>query len=156
VRNLSALPLQIPLSDNRKFLLGRKAPHPNEPPLPPQSSIKVATFFPSCQARKHGGELKKARGQKKNVKGKFLSRPLPCFFKGLKTDRSDLRHDFGSRIVIRGNWIEAARELLSHADRRMAARDTHLSPGYLRNAIEAIDKNPPYETKRVRSHISTI
>ncbi|MBI5197864.1 MAG: site-specific integrase [Nitrospirae bacterium] len=60
----------------------------------------------------------------------------------------DLRHDFGSRIVMTGYGIEAARVLLRHADLRMAARYTHLSPGYLRNAIEAIDKDPLYEKSK--------
>jgi len=60
----------------------------------------------------------------------------------------DLRHDFASRIVMKGYGIEAARVLLRHADLRMAARYTHLSPGYLRNAIEAIDKDLLYDKSK--------
>ena len=44
---------------------------------------------------------------------------------------------------MKGYGIEAARVLLRHADLRMAARYTHLSPGYLRGAVEAINNVAP-------------
>lgn len=54
----------------------------------------------------------------------------------------DLRHDFGSRIVMAGKGIEAARALLRHKDLRMTLRYSHLSPQYLRDAVEAIVDHP--------------
>ena len=58
----------------------------------------------------------------------------------------DLRHDFGSRIVMAGKGIEAAMALLRHRDLRMTMRYSHLSPQYLRDTVEAIvNDSPPSE-----------
>ncbi len=50
----------------------------------------------------------------------------------------DIRHDFGSRLVIVGVAINSVRDLLGHADIKRALRDAHLSPDRRAAAVEML------------------
>ena len=53
----------------------------------------------------------------------------------------DLRHHFTSYLTMQGKGQRAAvQELLGHKTPAMTARYSHLSQGYLRSAVESLDK----------------
>lgn len=61
-----------------------------------------------------------------------------------------LRHTAASRIVQRTGSVVAVRDLLGHSSLAMASRYSHLAPGHLREAVDAImppgpDQEPDHE-----------
>ncbi|WP_241766481.1 tyrosine-type recombinase/integrase [Pseudomonas avellanae] len=50
----------------------------------------------------------------------------------------DMRHDFASRLVMKGAPLIAARELLGHTDFKMTLRYAHLAPDATAAAIDLI------------------
>jgi site-specific recombinase XerD len=50
----------------------------------------------------------------------------------------DLRHTFGSRLVMKGTDIRTVQELMGHKDISMTMRYAHLAPRHLREAVEQV------------------
>src|SRR5262249_19033857 len=53
---------------------------------------------------------------------------------------NDSRHHFASWFVIRGGSLQALKEILGHADLKMALRYAHLAPDHLRREIARTDR----------------
>jgi len=51
----------------------------------------------------------------------------------------DLRHTFASHMVMAGVDMKTLQEILGHADIKMTMRYAHLSPGHLREAVQAVN-----------------
>jgi len=51
----------------------------------------------------------------------------------------DLRHTFGSHLVMQGVDIRTVQQVLGHKEIRMTMRYSHLSPEYVQKAIERLD-----------------
>lgn len=52
----------------------------------------------------------------------------------------DLRHDFASNLVQRGNDVYVVQQLLGNKDGRMTQRYAHLRLENLRRAVETLDR----------------
>ncbi len=50
----------------------------------------------------------------------------------------DLRHTFGTRLVLKGEDLKTVQELLGHSDIRMTMRYLHPSPAHKRKAVEKL------------------
>ncbi len=51
----------------------------------------------------------------------------------------DLRHTFGSHMVMQGVDMKTVQQVLGHKDIRMTMRYSHLSPEYVQDAMERLD-----------------
>ena len=52
----------------------------------------------------------------------------------------DLRHTFGSHLVMQGVDIRTVQQVMGHKEIRMTMRYSHLSPEYVQEAMERLDK----------------
>jgi integrase len=51
----------------------------------------------------------------------------------------DLRHTFGSYLVMQGVDLKTVQQIMGHKDIRMTMRYAHLSPEYVQKAVETLD-----------------
>jgi len=51
----------------------------------------------------------------------------------------DLRHTFGSHLVMQGVGLRTIQQILGHKEIKMTMRYAHLSPEYVQNAVEKLD-----------------
>jgi len=51
----------------------------------------------------------------------------------------DLRHSFGSWLIMKGADLRTVQTLMGHKDLRMTLRYTHLSPDHLQGAVNLMD-----------------
>ncbi len=51
----------------------------------------------------------------------------------------DLRHTFGSHLVMQGVGLRTVQQVMGHKDIKMTMRYSHLSPEYVQEAIERLD-----------------
>ena len=51
----------------------------------------------------------------------------------------DLRHTFGSHLVMQGANLRTVQQILGHKDIKMTMRYAHLSPEYVQKAVEKLD-----------------
>ena len=52
----------------------------------------------------------------------------------------DLRHTFGSHLVMEGVDLRTVQQLMGHKDVKMTMRYSHLSPEYVQEAMERLDR----------------
>jgi len=59
---------------------------------------------------------------------------------GIKDFRfHDLRHTFGSYLVMQGVGLRTVQQLMCHKEIRMTVRYSHLSPEHVQKAVERLD-----------------
>jgi len=74
----------------------------------------------------------------KDTKTAFLSAIKKV---GIKDFRfHDLRHTFGSHLVMQGVDLKTVQQVMGHKDIKMTMRYSHLSPEYVQEAMERLDK----------------
>jgi integrase len=54
----------------------------------------------------------------------------------------DLRHTFGSRLVMKGVDLRTVMELMGHSDITMTMRYAHLAQSHVRDAVERLAEKP--------------
>jgi len=60
---------------------------------------------------------------------------------GIKDFRfHDLRHTFGSHLVMQGVDLRTVQQVMGHKDIKMTMRYSHLSPEHVQEAMERLDK----------------
>ena len=52
----------------------------------------------------------------------------------------DLRHTFGSHLVMQVVYLRTVQQVMGHKDIRMTMRYSHLSPEYVQKATERLDR----------------
>lgn len=67
----------------------------------------------------------------------------------------DLRHDVASTLAMEGIPLRTIAEILGHRDLRMTARYAHLSPGHLRDAMRALERQEPAPTGTISAPART-
>ena len=77
---------------------------------------------------------------------------------GIKDFRfHDLRHTFGSHLVMQGVDLRTVQQVMGHKDIKMTMRYAHLSPEYVQMAVEKLDKLWTlfgHQSSKDRKHIS--
>lgn len=74
----------------------------------------------------------------KDIKTAFLSALTKA---GIKDFRfHDLRHTFGSHLVMQGVDLKTVQQVMGHKDIKMTMRYSHLSPEYVQEAMERLDR----------------
>lgn len=63
----------------------------------------------------------------------------------------DLRHTFGSHLVMQGVNLRTVQQLMGHKDIKMTMRYSHLSPEHVQEAVEKLDNLlwTPYGHQRI-------
>ena len=74
----------------------------------------------------------------KDIKTAFLSALRKVRIKDFRFH--DLRHTFGSQLVMQGVDLKTVQQLMGHKDIKMTMRYSHLSPEYVQEAIRRLDK----------------
>ncbi len=65
---------------------------------------------------------------------------------GIKNLRfHDLRHDFASRLVMKGIDLRTVQEILGHRTLNMVQRYSHLSPEYVNRVLNYLDEDPEWQ-----------
>lgn len=71
-----------------------------------------------------------------------ISNPWRKILRDAKIDNfrfHDLRHDFASRLVMKGVDLNTVRELMTHSDIKMTLRYAHLAPEKTKSAVDLLD-----------------
>ena len=122
--------------DNRKIIL--KKTKNNEVRVLPISKTLLAEFTELYNSRKGEYVFTDSKGKSfGDIKKSFLT----AIKKANITDFRfhDLRHTFGSHLVMQGVNIRTVQHLMGHKDITMTMRYSHLSPEHIQSAIEKLD-----------------
>lgn len=90
-----------------------------------QSNIELARVFPSGD----GGRLD-------NVKRSWITILKSAKIQNLRWH--DMRHDFASKLVMKGVPLNTVRELRGHSDLNTTLRYAHLAPDHKADAVALI------------------
>jgi integrase len=63
----------------------------------------------------------------------------------------DLRHTFGSHLVMQGVDLRTVQQVMGHKDIGMTMRYSHLSPEYVQKTIERLDRLWTPNLKKMRN-----
>jgi integrase len=95
--------------------------------------ISVLTKNPECEHVFLGKDGLPARDIKKTFLGALKRAKITDF------RFHDLRHTFGSQMVMQGVDIRTVQQIMGHKDIKMTIRYSHLSPKYVHDAMERLD-----------------